>query len=71
MCSILKIEGASILAAIWWAMCTEEYSECLSKVFILIETDSFPYVGLEDKHKRKGPHNLKASEGPSPVWLSG
>lgn len=52
-CSILKIEGASILAVIQWAMYKEEYSECLSKVLISTETDSFPDVGLEENTRVK------------------
>lgn len=44
-------------------MYTEEYDEDLAQELILTEMDSFPVLRLENEHKSKGLHNLKASEG--------
>lgn len=55
-------------ASVWWEMCTEEYGEDLPQVVILTEIDSFPVLGLEDKHKSKGLHSLRAPKGSITIY---
>lgn len=49
-------------------MCAEEDNEDLSQVLLLTEIDSFPVLGLEDKHKSKGLYNLKAPKRDTTIY---